>query len=232
MEANKKRVLIVEDEKNIADVIKAYLEKEKYEAIVTHNGKEAIDIFQQQSFDFVILDLMLPGLSGEEICNRIRLQSDVPILMLTAKVEETDQIHGLDIGADDYMTKPFSPKELMARVRAIMRRTSNEGVRAHLIELNGGDLKVDIRGMETRKKGELMDLTATEFKLLSIFIQNSGKVFSREELVLKVLGYDYVGYDRTIDVHIKNVRHKIECEQYKYIVTVYGVGYRFVKVST
>ncbi|ABR49397.1 two component transcriptional regulator, winged helix family [Alkaliphilus metalliredigens QYMF] len=232
MEANKKRVLIIEDEKNIADVIKAYLQNEKYEAIVTHNGKEAISIFQQQSFDFVILDLMLPDLSGEEICKRIRLQSQVPILMLTAKVEESDRIYGLDIGADDYMTKPFSPKELVARVRAIMRRTNNEGLKAHLIELNGGDLKVDLRDMETWKKDELVELTATEFKLLSIFIQNSGKVFSRDELVVKVLGYDYVGYDRTIDVHIKNLRHKIECEYYKYIVTVYGVGYRFVKVSS
>ncbi|SHH72796.1 DNA-binding response regulator, OmpR family, contains REC and winged-helix (wHTH) domain [Caloranaerobacter azorensis DSM 13643] len=229
MKPNKKNILLVDDEEQIINVVRAYLEKEGYNVFTAYNGKEALDVFNKESIDFIVLDLMLPDLPGEEVCKKIRIKSEVPILMLTAKVDETDRINGLDIGADDYMIKPFSPKELVARVRAIFRRTSKELVKADVIEFNDGDLIIDINKMEVKKRGKLIKLTPKEFKLLTVLAKNLGKVFTREELIDKVLGYDYEGYDRTIDAHIKNLRHKIEDEENKYIVTVYGVGYKFLE---
>ncbi|KGG80419.1 transcriptional regulator [Caloranaerobacter azorensis H53214] len=229
MKPNKKNILLVDDEEQIINVVRAYLEKEGYNVFTAYNGKEALDVFNKESIDFIVLDLMLPDLPGEEVCKKIRLKSEVPILMLTAKVSEGDRINGLDIGADDYMIKPFSPKELVARVRAILRRTCKDFVKADIIEFNNGDLIIDINKMEVKKRGELIKLTPKEFKLLIVLAKNLGKVFTREELVDKVLGYDYDGYDRTIDAHIKNLRHKIEDEENKYIVTVYGVGYKFLE---
>jgi len=223
-----KRILVVDDEEQIVDVIKAYLEKEGYEVITAYTGNEALEKFNNHTLDFIILDLMLPDLSGEEICKKIRIKSQVPILMLTAKVEEIDRVNGLYIGADDYLTKPFSPKELVARIRAILRRTEERIVKADILEFNNGDLIIDVSKMEVKKKGKLEDFTPTEFKLLFLLAENIGKVFSREELVVKVLGYDYEGFDRTIDTHVKNIRHKIEDNDIKYINTVYGVGYKFV----
>lgn len=225
---NTKNILVVDDEVQITEVIKAYLEKENYNVYTAHNGQDAINIFNRESIDFIVLDLMLPDLSGEEICKRIRVKSEVPILMLTAKAAEEDRVTGLYLGADDYLVKPFSPKELVARIKAIFRRTEKDFIKADIIEFNKGDLNIDINKMELEKKGVQVDLTPTEFKLLAILAQNPSKVFSREELIEKVLGYDYEGYDRTIDTHIKNIRQKIEDENTKYIHTVYGVGYKFV----
>lgn len=225
---NTKNILVVDDEVRITEVIKAYLEKENYNVYTAHNGQDAINIFNRESIDFIVLDLMLPDLSGEEICKRIRVKSEVPILMLTAKAAEEDRVTGLYLGADDYLVKPFSPKELVARIKAIFRRTEKDFIKADIIEFNKGDLNIDINKMELEKKGVQVDLTPTEFKLLAILAQNPSKVFSREELIEKVLGYDYEGYDRTIDTHIKNIRQKIEDENTKYIHTVYGVGYKFV----
>ncbi|AKL93987.1 sensory transduction protein RegX3 [Clostridium aceticum] len=227
MDYKVRNILIVEDEESIADVVRAYLEKEGYNTFVAYNGSKAIDIFNQQEIDFIILDLMLPDLSGEEVCKKIRIKSQVPILMLTAKAQESDRIYGLDIGADDYITKPFSPKELVARVRAILRRTDTEGVKANILDFSNGDLTIDLNKMEVKKQGKIVSLTAKEYKLLSLLIQNIGRIFSREELVVKVLGYDYEGYDRTIDTHVKNIRQKIEDGNNKYIATVYGIGYKF-----
>jgi len=224
-----KRILVVDDEEQIVDVIKAYLEKEGYEVITAYTGNEALEKFNDNIVDFIILDLMLPDLSGEEICKKIRIKSQVPILMLTAKVEEIDRVNGLYIGADDYLTKPFSPKELVARIRAILRRTEERIVKADILEFNNGDLIIDVSKMEVKKKEKQEDFTPTEFKLLFLLAENTGKVFSREELVVKVLGYDYEGFDRTIDTHIKNIRHKIEDDPKKprYIISVYGMGYKF-----
>ncbi|KPU27299.1 transcriptional regulator [Caloranaerobacter sp. TR13] len=229
MDSFKKNILLVDDEEQIINVVKAYLQKEGYNVFTAYNGKEALDVFNKEAIDFIVLDLMLPDLPGEEVCKQIRIKSEVPILMLTAKVDEMDRINGLDIGADDYMIKPFSPKELVARVRAIFRRISNEFIKADVIEFNNGDLVIDINKMEVKKRGKLIKLTPKEFKLLTVLAKNLGKVFTREELIDKVLGYDYDGYDRTIDAHIKNLRHKIEDEENKYIITVYGVGYKFLE---
>lgn len=223
-----KNILVVDDEESIVSVVKAYLEKEGYRVLTAYNGKEALKQFKQENVHFIILDLMLPDLSGEEVCRKIRLESQIPIIMLTAKIHETDRIYGLDIGADDYITKPFSPKELVARVRAILRRIGTDEIRANILTFSDGDLTIELNRMKVRKKGEFVELTATEYKLVSLLAQNVGKVFTREDLIAKVLGYDYDGYDRTIDTHIKNLRHKIEDQHNKYILTVYGVGYQFV----
>lgn len=225
----KQRVLVVDDEEEIVKVIKAYLEKDGYDVLVAYDGYEAIDKFEKNQVDFVVLDLMMPGLSGEDVCKKIRIKSSVPVLMLTAKVEEGDRIYGLDLGADDYLTKPFSPKELLARIRAILRRTNRDStIKAQIIEINNGDLIIDTNKRDVIKKEKLLDITPTEFDILQLMAQNIGKVFSREELVIKVLGYDYEGYDRTIDAHIKNLRKKIEDKDNKYIITVYGIGYKFM----
>ncbi len=223
-----KKILVVDDEIQITEVIRAYLEKEGYKVYTAHNGNDAISIFKRESIDFVVLDLMLPDLSGEEICKIIRVKSQVPILMLTAKAEEEDRVTGLYLGADDYLVKPFSPKELVARIKTIFRRTEKDFIKADIIEFNKGDLLIDSNKMELKKKGELVDLTPTEFKIVMALAQNPNRVFSREDLINKVLGIDYEGYDRTIDTHIKNIRQKIEDENIKYIHTVYGVGYKFV----
>ncbi len=222
----KEKILIIEDEKNIADVIKAYLEKEGYGAYHAPSGKSAYGILENTDIDFIILDLMLPDLPGEEICREIRSKSQIPILMLTAKTEEADRIRGLNLGADDYLTKPFSPRELVARVKAILRRTYPEPVQKNILDFNGGDLVIDGEKRQARKGGKPLNLTATEFKILKILSHNEEKVFTREELIVGVLGYDYDGYDRTIDTHIKNLRQKIETNK-KYIHTVYGLGYKF-----
>lgn len=228
MDNNKKTILVADDEKNIVDVVKAYLEKEGYKVLTAYNGVEVLEIFNKENIDFIVLDLMMPKLSGEEVCKKIRLESSVPILMLTAKAEEKHRIYGLDIGADDYLVKPFSPKELVARVRAILRRTEATGVKAEILDFANGDLIVDLNKMKVKKQNKIVELTATEYKILSLMAQNINKVFSREELVVKIFGYDYEGYDRTIDTHIKNIRYKIEDEDNKYIRTVYGVGYKFI----
>lgn len=223
-----KSILVVDDEEQIVEVVSAYLQKEGYKVHKAYSGNEALKLFSDETIDFIILDLMLPDISGEDICKRVRAKSQVPILMLTAKTEEEYRVTGLYLGADDYLIKPFSPKELVARVKTILRRVSEAIIKADIIQYNGGDLLIDINSMEAEKNNKVIDLTPTEFKLLSILAQNPGKVFSRDELVIKVLGYDYDGYDRTIDTHIKNIRHKINDDNYKYIGTVYGVGYKFM----
>ncbi len=225
-----KKILVVEDEKKISDVIKAYLEREGYLVSTTPSGKEALQLAETVKPDLVVLDLMLPDLTGEEVCASLRRNSDVPIIMVTAKTAEDDRIHGLDIGADDYLTKPFSPRELVARVKSILRRThSDEEFLAEKISFNDERLVIDITRHEVRVDDQVVALTPHEFKLLSTLSRHPGRVYSRYELINRVQGYDYEGYERTIDAHVKNLRQKIEKEPKtpRYIKTVFGVGYRF-----
>ncbi|MBW4828951.1 MAG: response regulator transcription factor [Clostridiaceae bacterium] len=227
---NNKKILVVEDEKRILDVVKAYLEKEGFEVKTAIDGKEALDLFNSETFHLIILDLMLPIISGEKVCNHIRTYSDIPIIMLTAKVDEDDKIEGLAIGADDYITKPFSPRELVSRVKALLRRSYRDSNPLfEKVSFNNKDLEVDINKMEVKKDGKILSLTANEFKILSALLANPGQVFSREQLIEKAFGIDYEGFDRTIDTHIKNIRQKIEDnpKEPKYILTIYGVGYKF-----
>ena len=219
------RILVVEDEKKIAELVSAYLEKEKFTVTVAETGQRAISVLKD-GFDLVILDLMLPDMDGEDICRTIREDSDVPIIMLTAKSDEEDRIKGLGIGADDYIVKPFSPRELVARVKALLRRV--RGARDS-ISFNKGDLIIDPVRFEVIKKGVLAVLTPTEFKLLHRLAEHPRQVFTRLQLVNVILGYDFEGYDRTIDAHVKNIRHKIEDNQRSpvYLRTVYGLGYKF-----
>ncbi|MDI3477228.1 MAG: hypothetical protein PWQ59_753 [Thermoanaerobacterium sp.] len=223
------KILVIDDEEKILDVIKAYLEKEGYIVTTETNGANALNAFKSTNPDLVILDLMLPGMSGEEICNKIRAVSKVPILMLTAKISEDEKVYGFTIGADDYLTKPFSPRELTMRVKAILRRTKDNLPLNDIFSFNDGDLVVDTRSYEVKKKGKIVNLTPNEYKLLSVMMQNPNKVFTRGELIEKAFGYDFEGFDRTIDAHIKNLRQKIEDDPKNptYIKTVYGAGYKF-----
>ncbi|TCW34282.1 DNA-binding response OmpR family regulator [Thermohydrogenium kirishiense] len=223
------KILAIDDEEKILDVIKAYLEREGYSVFTETNGANAINAFKRLTPDLVILDLMLPGLSGEEICSKIRAVSKVPILMLTAKVGEDDKVYGFSIGADDYLTKPFSPRELTMRVKAILRRTKDDMALNDIFSFNDGDLVIDTRSYEVKKSGKIVNLTPNEYKLLTVMAQNPNRVFTRGELIEKVMGYDFEGFDRTIDAHIKNLRQKIEDDPKNpvYIKTVYGAGYKF-----
>lgn len=224
------RILVVDDEPKILEVVEAYLKKEGYEVLLAMDGEQALTLFEKERIHLIVLDLMLPKISGEEVCSKIRAYSDIPIIMLTAKNEEDQKIEGLAIGADDYLTKPFSPRELVGRVRALMRRAyRDQGPLADCFIFHDGDLEVDVKKFEAKKKGEMINLTPNEFKLLNVFLTNPGQVFTREQLLENAFGMDYDGFDRTIDTHIKNIRHKIEDDPKnpKYIVTVYGVGYKF-----
>ncbi len=220
------KILVVEDEDKISEIVKAYLQKEGYTVVVARDGESALDVLKD-GFDLIILDLMLPDMAGEEICEMIRRDSDIPIIMLTAKSDEEDRVKGLGIGADDYVVKPFSPRELVARVKALMRRTKGS---KKTYSFNKGDLVIDTERHEVMKAGRSVALTPTEFKILNTIAERPGQVFTRLQLVNTILGYDFEGYDRTIDAHIKNIRHKIEDDPRRpeYIKTVYGVGYKFI----
>ena len=221
-------ILLVEDEKAISDAVEAYLERESFWVTCAGDGQAALDEFQKQQFDLIILDLMLPLVSGEKVCKSIRETSDVPIIMLTAKGEIEDRIIGLELGADDYLVKPFSPRELIARVRALLRRAS-KGTEPAREYLDFGDLIIDIGAHKVVVEEKEIELTASEFKLLSTLAHYPGRVYSRMELVEKVLGYDFEGYERTVDSHVKNLRAKIgdDPRNPRWVITVHGVGYRF-----
>ncbi|KRQ86750.1 Alkaline phosphatase synthesis transcriptional regulatory protein PhoP [Caloramator mitchellensis] len=221
------RILIIEDEVKIAEVLRAYLEREGYEVLIEHDGINGLKSFEEMMPNLVILDLMLPDLKGEEVCKAIRRESKIPILMLTAKVEEGDILNGFNIGADDYVTKPFSPKQVVARVKALLRRANNEEILA--TEIRFDELEIDDTKHEVRFKGKDVILTPTEYKILITLAKNNKKVFTRDELINLIFGMDYDGYDRVIDTHIKNLRHKIEenPKEPKFIKTVHGIGYKF-----
>lgn len=222
-------ILIVEDDKIIADTIRLYLEHEGFDAVQTHDGNIALELLQSKRFDLIILDLMLPGIDGIELCHIIRKKSDVYILMLTARVTEQDKLHGLDSGADDYLTKPFSPRELVARIRAVLRRRDNKHAQQGSPELCFGELVINLNQHEVRLNNTLIALTPTEFKLLEVLARSPERAFTRGDLVKHAFGYDYDGLDRTVDAHIMNLRKKLETDRTKpsHIITVYGIGYKF-----
>ena len=225
-----RNILVVEDEKNISDVIEAYLIKDDFNVFLAYDGEEAIDKFNNNDIHLIILDLMIPKLSGEEVCKKIRARSEVPIIMLTAKTDEENRIEGLSIGADDYVLKPFSPRELMSRVKALLRRSYRDfKPLAEILSFNDGDLEILVEEMRVKKNAVNIDLTTIEFKVLLSLVSNPNIVLSREQLIAAALGHEYEGYDRTIDTHIKNIRQKIEKDPKdpNYIQTVYGAGYKF-----
>ena len=226
------RILVVEDEARIAEVVQSYLEREGHMVVLAATGEDALGDFANRRPDLVVLDLGLPGMAGEEVCRRIRATSDVPIIMLTAKDGEEDLVKGLQLGADDYLTKPFSPRELTARVRALLRRAhSDDQPQADVLERAGGRLVVDSARRRATLDGASVDLTESEFRLLQTLARFPGRVYTRFELVDKVQGYQYEGYERTIDAHIKNLRHKLgeDARAPQLILTVYGRGYAFAE---
>ena len=217
-------VLVVGDEKMIRDAVSAYFTKMGWHCYEADNGPDALSLFEETKANFVILDFMLPGISGEEVCSAIRKKSKVPIIMLTAKTGEESILNGLNIGADDYVTKPFSVKQLYARAEAIMRRVGNEHA-----TLKENDLSINFEEASVRKNGELLSLTKSEWKILCAMASYKNKVFTRDELLEIAFGADADSYDRVIDTHIKNLRKKIEDDSANpvYIKTVHGMGYRF-----
>ena len=219
-------ILVVEDEVKIARLVRDYLENAGYRVLVAHRGDAGLALARTERPDLIVLDLMLPGLDGLDFCRTIRRDSQVPVIMLTARADEADKLVGLELGADDYVTKPFSPRELVARVRAVLRRA--RGAEAEPELLRQGDLALDVARHEVSVGGRPVELTPTEFDLLAAMMRAPGRVFSRTQLLDLVQGEAYEGYERTIDAHIKNLRQKIEPDPKnpRYILTVYGVGYK------
>ena len=216
-------ILLVDDEKKITDVVKAYLDKENYNTFIAHNGKEALKIFENNNFDLVILDRMLPDINGEEVCKKIREVSLVHIIMLTAKIEDEDKIDGFNVGCDDYICKPFNVKELILRIKAVFKKITKE----EIININN-EIEVNTLSREVKIRGKLVNLTNTEYKILLLLVKNKKKIFTREELLELVTADYYEKIDRIIDAHIKNLRQKIEedTKKPKIVQTVYGVGYK------
>ena len=224
-----KRVLVVDDDVKTVELVKLYLNRDGYKVLTAYDGVEGLRLAREGHPNLVVLDLMLPGIDGLQVCRTLRTESDVPIIMLTAKTTEQDRLTGLDLGADDYVTKPFSPKELAARVRVVLRRLPGERGPA---QINCGELTVNFLRHEASLAGRPLNLTTVEFKLLGVLAKEPGRVFSRGELIEKALGYDFEGFDRTIDVHILNLRRKLEADPShpRYVKTVYGAGYKLSEV--
>ena len=220
------RILVVEDESQIVDLLRSYLRRDGFEVDEAADGEAALAAAARLKPDLIILDLMLPKMDGREVCRRIRETANTPIIMLTARDEETDKLLGLELGADDYITKPFSPREVVARVRAVLRRGSRETVEV----VRAGDLLIDLRAHEVSLGGRRVELTPTEFRLLETMAGHPNQVFTRMQLIDRVQGHAFEGYERTVDAHIKNLRGKVEPDPKtpRYIVTVYGVGYKFM----
>ncbi|EEU12426.1 MULTISPECIES: response regulator transcription factor [Anaerococcus] len=222
-------ILIIEDEQGISKIIKSYLEKEGYNVFQAFDGKEGLDFFENEQIDLILLDLMIPKISGEDLIKEIRNKSNVPVIMVTAKVSEENIINGLKLGADDYVTKPFSPKELMQRIKTVLRRIEKYNIpRADIIKTTDGRLEMDLEYNRFFKDGEEIFLTKNEFQIIKTLFSNPNKIFTREEIIEITFGFDYDAYDRAIDTHIKNIRQKIEDNPKKpdYIKTIYGMGYK------
>ena len=224
----KPSILIVEDEVKAAEILQLYLTKEGYNTLVAHTGGDALNLIKNSSFSLVILDLMLPDISGETICRTIRRNSRLPIIMLTAKITERDFINGLDIGADDYLTKPIGPKAVVAKVNALLRRLSSDEL-VNVPLLFNNELSIDFKSGTVKKKGITITLTPTEYKLLAAMAKDPNRTFTREQLIYFALDGEFDGYDRTIDTYIMTLRSKIESDRKnpRYIVTVHGLGYKF-----
>jgi len=222
-----KKVLVVDDDVKTVELVRLYLNRDGYQVLTAYDGVEALRLARESYPDLIVLDLMLPDIDGLEVCRTLRHESDVPIIMLTARTTDQDKLTGLDLGADDYVIKPFSPKELAARVRAVLRRLPGERGPE---EIKSGELSMNFTTHEACFGGRPLNLTTVEFKLLGILAKEPGRVFSRANLIEEALGYDFEGFDRTVDVHILNLRRKLEPDPShpRYIKTIYGVGYKFV----
>ena len=223
-----KKVLVVDDDAKTVTLVKLYLNRDGYRVVTASDGNEALRLARENHPDLIVLDLMLPGISGLEVCRILREESDVPIIMLTALTTDEDRLKGLDLGADDYVTKPFSPRELAARVRAVLRRLPGERGPE---KLEHGALTVDFLKHEAFLEGKSLNLTPIEFKLLGALVKEPGRVFSRAQIIDKALGQDFNGFDRTIDVHILKLRRKLEPDPHhpRYLKTIYGAGYKLLE---
>lgn len=227
---NVRKILIVEDETKIVEVVKSFLESKGFTVLTAENGRRALEVFDKENISMVLLDLMLPVLSGEEVCKSLRKKSRVPIIMLTAKSDEADMLTGLGIGADDYITKPFSLKALYARIEAVMRRSGDDMLPlVTKSSFHDGDLTVDFDSHTIMKQSTEVKLTPNEYKILVTLIKYPNKVFTRDELIASAFGDEFEGYDRTVDSHVKNLRQKIETDPRNpvYVKTIHGVGYKF-----
>jgi two-component system alkaline phosphatase synthesis response regulator PhoP len=229
------RILVVDDDREIARLVRAYLEQSGYQVLVAYDGETALHMLRRDRPDLVVLDLMLPDRTGQDVTRVVRNDATLaalPIIMLTARVEDADKIVGLELGADDYVTKPFNPHELVARVRAVLRRAQAEPCRPRLLQV--GSLQVDVDAHEVRVRDQVVHLTPTEFSLLQVLVSNAGRALTRLELVEKGLGYSYEGLDRTVDSHIKNLRRKLvdAGSPADLIETVFGIGYRLTAVDS
>lgn len=227
--ASQRPILIIEDDPDTVRLVRLYLERDGHSVIEAGDGIDGLELALTESPRLVVLDRMLPGMDGLTVCEKLRAESDVPIIMLTARVEEADRLTGLDSGADDYVTKPFSPRELVARIRAVLRRSAprQDGPDAPEVQ-TFGPIELDMRAGSVRVDGELLRFTPTEMRLLSYLMLNSGQILSRDSIIEKVLGFDYDGMDRTVDTHISNIRRKLEKRAgARFVHTVYGMGYRF-----
>jgi len=224
-----KRVLVVDDDAKTVELVKLYLNRDGYRVFTAYDGVEALRLARESRPDLIVLDLMLPGIDGLEVCRTLRNESDVPNIMLTARTTDQDKLTGLGLGADDYVTKPFSPRELAARVRAVLRRLPGE---RGPDEIKVGELTVNLLKHEAYLADRPLNLTSVEFRLLGVLVKEPGRVFSRDQIVEKALGYDFEGFDRTVDVHILNLRRKLEADPShpRYIKTVYGAGYKLSEV--
>jgi DNA-binding response OmpR family regulator len=223
----RKRILVVDDDAKTVELVKLYLSRDGYQVLIAYDGVEALRLARETRPDLIVLDLMLPDIDGVEVCRTLRRETDIPVIMLTAKTTDQDKLTGLDSGADDYVTKPFSPRELAARVRAVLRRLPGE---PRSVKIEHDELCLDFAKHEAWFAGRPLNLTAVEFKLLGVLAKEPGRVFTRDSLIEEALGYDFQGFDRTIDVHVLNLRRKLEPDPNhpRYIKTVYGVGYKFV----
>src|SRR5688572_31231448 len=231
-----RKILVVDDDRKTVDIVRMYLEKDGYQVLAAYDGQSALELARHRQPDLLVLDLMLPRVNGLDICRILRAETTMPIILLTARATEDDKLLGLDLGADDYVTKPFSPRELLARVRAVLRRAGlevNGAAGGEPVELRAGDLLVNFLGREVRVGGQVVRLTPKEYRLLEILIKEPRRAFSRLELLERAFGYDYAGLERTVDVHLMNLRRKIEADPAhpRYIHTVYGVGYKFGEVQ-
>lgn len=231
---SKQNILIVDDDKEIVRLLRGYLEQAGYSVLIAYNGETALHLLRTGHPDLMLLDLMLPDRDGWDVTRIVRTDprlAGVPIIMLTARIEDVDKILGLELGADDYVTKPFNPREVVARVKALLRRVRRGELSSVIDVLQVADLRMDVKRHEVTLQGRLVDLTVTEFNILRALMENAGYAFTRDELIEKGLGYVYGGMERTLDSHIKNLRQKIEDDpkQPRYIQTVYGVGYRLIE---
>ena len=221
-------VLIVEDDPHTVEVVRLYLRRDGHTVLTASNGKDGLRMAQEAAPDLVVLDLMLPEIGGLDVCRELRKESDVPIVMLTARVEEEDRVSGFELGADDYVTKPFSPRELAARIRAVLRRTAQDREEDSPARLTYREITLDTQRRTTSVGQTSLNLTPTEYRLLAMFLREPGRTFTRDEIINRVFGYDFDGFDRTVDSHVSGLRRKLDAaaKDRRYIQTVYGVGYR------